>query len=319
MFCSIIIPFNKIEKYFEKCLKSLVNQSIDKKLYEVILINDNCNFKSSDLLNKFLNKNKNFILIYNNQKTIGPGYARNIGIKKAKGKYIYFLDSDDYLTKNTLLNLYNLTLKKKPDLICNDFRVIDKVGNLKKRKRFDLKLLTNTKKKILIDFFNQSIIPQVISNLILKKLIKKNKIRFLDGYYEDVYFFFRVLFYSKKKIIFNKKLYIKHNIEKSIINSLSKRHIIDSFFVYWNCYKFLFKKNRNFEKKILQYYFIKSIIGQTAVNLMRIRKYKLQKKQEKSYNKLVYKLLMTYFDKFKVNYIFITKKDKLVRNFITKN
>tara|TARA_B100000767_G_C19760151_1_gene534797 strand:+ start:1405 stop:2364 length:960 start_codon:yes stop_codon:yes gene_type:complete len=319
MFCSIIIPFNKIEKYFDKCLKSLANQSIDKKLYEVILINDNCNFKSSNLLNKFLNKNKNFILIYNKQKTIGPGYARNIGIKEAKGKYIYFLDSDDYLTKNTLLNLYNLTLKKKPDLICNDFQVIDKVGNLKKRKRFDLKLLTNTKKKILIDFFNQSIIPQVISNLILKKLIKKNKIRFLDGYYEDVYFFFRVLFYSKKKIIFNKKLYIKHNIEKSIINSLSKRHIIDSFFVYQNCYKFLLKKSRNFEKKILQYYFIKSIIGQTAVNLMRIRKYKLQKKQKKSYNKLVYKLLMTYFDKFKVNYIFITKKDKLVRNFITKN
>ena len=148
MFCSIIIPFNKIEKYFDKCLKSLANQSIDKKLYEVILINDNCNFKSSNLLNKFLNKNKNFILIYNKQKTIGPGYARNIGIKEAKGKYIYFLDSDDYLTKNTLLNLYNLTLKKKPDLICNDFQVIDKVGNLKKRKRFDLKLLTNTKQKI---------------------------------------------------------------------------------------------------------------------------------------------------------------------------
>ena len=278
MFCSIIIPFNKIEKYFEKCLKSLVNQSIDKKLYEVILINDNCNFKSSDLLNKFLNKNKNFILIFQKKHTIRHGYTKNITIKKAQRNYIYFIDNDDYLTKNTLLNLYNLTLKKKPDLICNDFRVIDKVGNLKKRKRFDLKLLTNTKKKILIDFFNQSIIPQVISNLILKKLIKKNKIRFLDGYYEDVYFFFRVLFYSKKKIIFNKKLYIKHNIEKSIINSLSKRHIIDSFFVYWNCYKFLFKKNRNFEKKILQYYFIKSIIGKTAVNLMRIRKYKLQKK-----------------------------------------
>ena len=112
---------------------------------------------------------------------------------------------------------------------------------------------------------------------------------------------------------------MKQNLEKKIINSLTKRHIRDSFFVYWNCYKFLSKKSINFEKKILQYYFIKSIIGQTAVNLMRIRKYKLQKKQKKSYNKLVYKLLMTYFDKFKVNYIFITKKDKLVRNFITKN
>lgn len=133
-FCSIIIPFKNSKKTLWKCISSVLNQ-VGKVDYELILINDFSNDGSNLLCQKLTKNIDNCKLLKSKKNTIGPGHARNIGVKNAKGRYILFLDSDDYLKKNALvLLLQELKKTTYPDLICINFKLIDKVGNLKKKK-----------------------------------------------------------------------------------------------------------------------------------------------------------------------------------------
>lgn len=94
---SIIIPVYNTEKYLKKCLDSVFNQTYNN--YEVIAINDGSTDNSEELIKKYDN------LIYLKQANQGLSMARNNGIKKANGDYLIFLDSDDYIEKDLLLNL----------------------------------------------------------------------------------------------------------------------------------------------------------------------------------------------------------------------
>ena len=131
-FCSIIIPFKNCKKTLNKCLSSAINQkgNVD---YEILLIDDFSNDGSLEAVKKIIKKNNNCKLIRSKNKTIGPGYARNLALKKAKGKYIYFLDSDDILKNNALKKLQEEINKyKNVDLLCNNFQILDQIGNFKK-------------------------------------------------------------------------------------------------------------------------------------------------------------------------------------------
>lgn len=109
---SIIIPVYNSEKYLERCLTSVLNQSF--KDFEIIVINDASTDNSMDIIDKYKNKLK----VHNVKKknAVGPSYARNLGIKKAKGEYILFLDSDDYY-ENDLLKKLNDNMNYNYDVI----------------------------------------------------------------------------------------------------------------------------------------------------------------------------------------------------------
>ena len=104
---SIIIPVYNVEKYIKKCLDSVFSQSY--KDYEVIVVNDGTKDKSMDIV-----KNYNVKII--NQKNQGLSVARNVGVKKAKGDYLMFLDSDDYWEKDLLKEL-SKSIKNSPDVV----------------------------------------------------------------------------------------------------------------------------------------------------------------------------------------------------------
>ncbi len=93
---SIIIPCYNEEKYIDRCLSSIFNQTLDKQKYEVIVIDDGSNDNSIDIIKKFDLK------LFNSNR-LGAGGARNIGIDNAKGEYIILLDADDYLYENDVL------------------------------------------------------------------------------------------------------------------------------------------------------------------------------------------------------------------------
>ena len=95
---SVVVPIYNVEPYLEDCLVSLEKQTF--KNIEVILVNDGSPDKSGEIAKRYADKNSNFTLIERENGRLSA--ARNEGIEKAVGKYIYFLDSDDYILENTL-------------------------------------------------------------------------------------------------------------------------------------------------------------------------------------------------------------------------
>ena len=111
---SVIVPIYNVEEYLEKCLDSLVNQTL--KDIEIILINDGSPDNSEAIVKKYLKKYKEKI-IYHKKENEGQGIARNYGIKLAKGEFISFVDSDDYIDLTMLEKLYNKAIKENSDIV----------------------------------------------------------------------------------------------------------------------------------------------------------------------------------------------------------
>ena len=112
---SIIIPMYNVEKYVEKCILSLEDQDIPKVDYEIICVNDGSPDKSQQIVEKLQQKFSNIILI--NQVNQGVSVARNIGIKRANGKYILFVDPDDALQKKCLKSLLKYATKNLYEVV----------------------------------------------------------------------------------------------------------------------------------------------------------------------------------------------------------
>lgn len=119
---SIIVPVYNVEKYLVECLESLKNQT--SKNYEVILINDGSTDNSKEICEKYAINNKNFTMY--SKKNGGLSDARNYGIKRAKGEYVLFVDSDDYVDKYTIENYTKLvtSMEKKIDIIIGNAWVL---------------------------------------------------------------------------------------------------------------------------------------------------------------------------------------------------
>ena len=96
---SVIIPVYNNENYFERCIKSVIEQTYNN--IEIIIINDYSIDNVESIILKYKELDKR-IKYYKNTKNEGVGYTRNLGISKSQGKYLYFLDSDDYIEKNCL-------------------------------------------------------------------------------------------------------------------------------------------------------------------------------------------------------------------------
>lgn len=97
---SLILPVYNMEEYLEKCLDSILRQGLREDEYEVILVNDGSTDKSRIICQRYVNLHNNFHLI--NQSNAGVASARNKGINAAKGKFIGFVDPDDYLLDDGL-------------------------------------------------------------------------------------------------------------------------------------------------------------------------------------------------------------------------
>jgi glycosyltransferase involved in cell wall biosynthesis len=126
MVVSVIITAYNYDRYLERAIRSCLDQSLSKSLYEIIVVND-C---SIDNTQKVLENYKDQIRIYNLEKNIGLAGARNFGIKKALGQFIVFLDADDYIQRDLLLLQKTfLTENNKLDAVSVDYYLVDERGN----------------------------------------------------------------------------------------------------------------------------------------------------------------------------------------------
>ncbi len=120
---SIVVPIYNVEGYLKKCLDSILNQSFVD--YEIILVNDGSTDQSLSIIKEYMSKYPDIKLI--NQENKGLSEARNAGLKEARGNYVLFVDSDDFIDKDLLLNL-NDSIINNPDLVRFQLRVVsDKI------------------------------------------------------------------------------------------------------------------------------------------------------------------------------------------------
>ena len=101
---SVIVPVYNVEKFIDKCLNSLVKQSL--KEIEIIVVNDGTKDNSQKIIDKYVKKYPDKIKSYIKENG-GQGSARNYGLKKASGEYIGYVDSDDFVEKDMYKKLYN--------------------------------------------------------------------------------------------------------------------------------------------------------------------------------------------------------------------
>lgn len=186
---SIIIPAYNAEKYIEKCLDSLLSQTL--KEIEIIVINDGSKDNTEELVKKYNDKR---IKYYKNTNH-GIGYTRNFGIDKATGKYIMFLDSDDYVEKNICEELYNKAEKDKLDLVICDFY---KEYDNGKKETIKTSSFKNSSLKENPDIITEFLSPW--AKLYKRELIVNNNIKFVENLkYEDAPFVIEAL--DKAKLI----------------------------------------------------------------------------------------------------------------------
>lgn len=116
---SIVVPIYNVEGYLKKCLDSILNQTFVD--YEIILVNDGSTDQSLSIIKEYMSKYPDIKLI--NQENKGLSEARNSGLKEARGNYVLFVDSDDFIDKDLLLNL-NDSIINNPDLVRFQLRVV---------------------------------------------------------------------------------------------------------------------------------------------------------------------------------------------------
>ena len=221
---SIIVPVFNVQKYLDRCLMSICNQTIDNK--EIIIINDASTDESLDIVMKYHKAYENIVVI--NQKINGgQGKARNLAIDIAKGDFIGFVDGDDFIESDMFEKMYNEAVKEKLDItICNFNLYFEK----------NHKTITNiilnhhetiSKNEAIKRFLVEKTIEGFSCNKIFKKEIFKN-IRFIEGmFYEDIPTVFRLIINSNKIGFINNYLYNYVQRSNSVTNSIKSKNLYE--------------------------------------------------------------------------------------------
>lgn len=240
---SIIIPVYNSEKYLEKCLCSILNQTYNN--LEIICINDGSSDKSLEILMKYSSIDKRIKVI--NKENEGVSIARNRALNEVCGKYVMFVDSDDWIEKNTCEVAFNAIYTNNSDLVMWSYiREWDKYSRIKKI--FDEDLIIFSKEeckrqlhrrmiglldKELNQLENADALCTVWGKLYKTSIIKENGILFEDirnlGTYEDGLFNLHVLEFVNNAVFLNKGLYHYRKTNSSSITKIYKENLFNSW------------------------------------------------------------------------------------------
>lgn len=219
---SIVVPIYNVEQYLEECLKSIYKLDIKK---EIILVND----ESPDNSNKIMEKYKKLYpmdTIIINQKNKGLSGARNSGLKVAKGKYIAFIDSDDFIDTKKYEEFFNKGKHKKLDILIGTYQKYDGKKYLdvckRDKKINNLGVITGKEffeKSMELNSFREEIWDDIYN----REFLISNNLEFKEGLlHEDVLFFIQALIKAEKVEYLDIPFYVYRQREGSIMSSLSE-------------------------------------------------------------------------------------------------
>jgi len=276
---SIIVPFYNVEQYIEKCLKSLVNQTLQD--IEIILVNDGSKDGSKEIAVQYTEKYPSKI-VYLEKTNGGLSDARNYGMKHTTGEYIAFLDSDDYVELNTYEKLYNKAIETGADMVECDFyweypdkKIHDKNANYKN----ESDRYANARVVAWNKLYKRDVLLN--SNIEFPKSLR----------YEDVEFFYKMLPQLNKIELINEPL-IHYIQRENSITYVQNERTSEIFTILDNVIEY-YKQNGLYEKYSaeLEYMYTRILLGSSLKRIVKIPNKTVKKE-------LLKKTINTVYEKF---------------------
>ena len=306
---SIIVAAYNIEDYIERCLNSIINQSF--KDLEIILVNDGSTDKTLEKIQKMADKDSRIIII--DKENGGVNSARNIGLRKAVGKYILFVDGDDWLELDAIQKLYeNIEIRNLDLLLYNAYEAYD--NEKKEMYTFSKNISSNYVKELLLS----NITPSIWCKFIKKDCIQNIKLPTNTGYGEDLVVVCDLFSENIKIGTLNECLYNYYQRSNSVTNNISLKILdLDKTFVLIK--KLLVKKNiydlyiKEFEFLVYKHLFMNQIINMNYRNGITKKLYSFYKKRDIDVykNEYIYPILMEGNIIFRLRKIIYDKSYKL--------
>lgn len=232
VFITIIIPAYQVENYIEECVDSLLRLSVNK---EILIVVDSWKDPTVQVCKKYVNLSLDVKLILNDDK--GMSEARNTGLRIARGKYIWFVDADDYVCENYSAFMWNKLQEYSPEILMFDAGVVDETSwewdenNYIRRDKIDQAPPFSG-----IEFFQQYYVKDayrtpVWLNVFSKEFLKFHKLLFLKNYaHEDEDFTFRAMIKAKKVVYMGEILYIRrYRLASAMTSGFHEKQIRDFF------------------------------------------------------------------------------------------
>lgn len=215
---SIIVPIYNVEQYLEECFGSIRNQSYGN--IEIILVDDGATDSSGGIADTLVQRSKSTQVIH--KKNGGLSDARNAGMKKAKGEFITFVDSDDCIDKDFVKNLMDAIMSNDADIAqCDNSRKIKYLGNGSQ----GVKALSGENAFIELMKY-RTISPTAWGKLYRTSIFSDNKLEFPVGrIHEDTAVLYKLIYFAKKVVCLDQALYYYRINENSIMTaSYTEKH-----------------------------------------------------------------------------------------------
>lgn len=255
---SVIIPVYNVEKYVERCLNSVVNQTLEDM--EIIIVNDGSTDSSKQKILRFLEKYNN--IKYFEKENGGLSSARNYGITHAVGEYIAFLDSDDYVELDTYEKMYSKAKQENADMVECDF-----IWEYPKKSKKDIGIIYKNKNEML-----EKARVVAWNKLIKKEIINELNLEFPFGLrYEDVEFFYKLVPYLNK-VSFVKRCFVHYTQRDNSIANTQNIKTKEIFIVLDNVINYYKEKNfYNEYKEELEYIYTRFLLCSSLKRMCKIQ------------------------------------------------
>ena len=201
---SVIIPVYNVERYLEQCVESLYYQELNEDTFEILLIDDGSKDSSLEVANQLAQQYTNIRVFH--QENQGQAAARNKGIDEARGEYLMFVDSDDYLQSDQLVNLLDILYRESLDAIIYNLQIEQKNGDISIHKIPDVEYgKVFSGEEVALRYF---VFGSMCRGIFSRKVFEKNNLRFRYGFtHEDSELCFRLYPRLGKVMFVDKAIY----------------------------------------------------------------------------------------------------------------
>lgn len=285
---SVIVPCYNVESYIERCLESLVNQTISRENMQVLVVNDCSEDRTLEIVKQYEQKYPETICIIDLRENKGVAYARNIALQYAMAEHIMYVDADDWIEPDMIQRMWEIAdtydidmVMCKHDRPSSDEAIRGRVG----RDEYYECNCVESRKELVMHLMKRTTCWE---RLIKKQVLIENNITFVEGYkYEDIYWTLCVHMAVNKVYVLNEILYHWYNNSDSLSNSKENefhRLIIQLLLLqrakeqgYYECYKEEIEYGF-YEKAFVETIFYMSMFGECTVEIVQLLKDKLLEK-----------------------------------------